>query len=93
MTRRWLATLGLLALGASEPRAVHLDQIGFLPDTEKRAIVTDPATSPVPWQLIDAAGTVRAHGQTTVFGDDEASGDHIHQIAFGDVRQPGLYRL
>ena len=93
MTRRLLAAVALLTLGAGEPKAVHLGQIGFLPDTAKRAILVDQATVPVPWQMLDAAGAVVAEGQTIVIGDDEASGDHVHRIDFGQVRQPGLYRL
>lgn len=89
--------IGLLAavltLGAAAPATVHFNQLGFLPDTAKRAIVADPAAAPLPWRVIDAAGQVVAAGRTTVFGNDAASGDHVHQLAFDTVRTPGVYRL
>ncbi len=93
MIRKCAPVLALLALAASEPKAVHVNQIGFLPDGAKHAVVTDPATAPLPWRLVDAAGTVVAEGQTIPYGDDEASGDAVHRIDFGQVRQPGTYRI
>jgi endoglucanase len=94
--RKLLPLLALVAIGAADPKAVHLNQLGFLPDTAKRAILADPAPAPLAWRLLDAAGKPVAQGHTQVFGDDEASGDHVHRIDIdvgGTVRAPGTYRL
>lgn len=73
--------------------AIRLNQIGFLPDTRKRAVLADPATGPLAWRVVDGRGRTVASGATTVVGDDAASGDHVHLIAFGQVRTPGTYRV
>ncbi|KQM64228.1 glycosyl hydrolase [Sphingomonas sp. Leaf17] len=90
-----LAALALIVTGAAADAApaIHLNQIGFLPDGPKRAVVTDPATTPLPWVVLDAGGGVVATGETVVTGDDAASGDHLHQVGFDRVTAPGTYRL
>ena len=97
MIRKLSPFVALLALGAADAPAgggsIHLNQLGFLPDTAKRAIVTNAATAPLPWRLLDGAGRIAAQGQTRLFGNDQASGDHVHQVDFGDTRAPGTYRL
>jgi endoglucanase len=75
------------------PNGIHLNQLGFEPDEPKRAIVADPAITPLPWRLLDASGATVAKGQTLVTGNDAASGDHVHEVDFGSVRAPGTYRL
>jgi len=73
--------------------AVHLNQIGFLPDAPKRAVVADPAAAPLAWSLVDARGKQVARGMTSVYGNDAASGDHVHRVDLSTVRTPGSYRL
>ena len=93
--RKALAQLLPLALAgaASPPPAVHLNKIGFRPDTAKWAILSDDAKAPLPWRVVDASGKAVAEGKTQPFGDDAASGDHVHQIDLSAVRVPGTYRL
>jgi len=95
MTMRHASLVALLALGAApaEPPAVRLNQIGFLPDGAKRAIVVSDAPEPLPWRLIAADGRVAASGQTRRIGSDAASGDSVHQLDMGAARRPGTYRL
>src|SRR5690606_17997986 len=46
------------------------------------------------WQVVDAEGGVVASGATRVGGDDEESGDHVHQADFSSLDRPGAgYRL
>jgi endoglucanase len=81
---------------AAEPpaRSIRLNQMGVETAGPKRAMVADPATAPLAWTLRDAQGAVVARGQTKVFGDDAASGEHVHQIDFSAFQSSGDgYRL
>jgi len=101
MKIRSAALVGTLAFAAlapamaadTSPVAIHMNQLGFEPGSPKLAIVNDPAASPLPWRLRDAKGAAVAQGVTRVIGDDAASGDHVHQLDFGQVTSPGTYRL
>lgn len=88
-----LPLVALALIGATDAPGPHLNQIGFRPDTAKRAIVAHDGTTPLPWQVIDADGRTVAEGQTVPFGADAASGDMVHQIDFSRVTTPGTYRL
>lgn len=88
-----LPLVALALIGATDAPGPHLNQIGFRPDTAKRAILAHDGTTPLPWQVIDAAGRTVAEGQTVPFGPDAASGDSVHQIDFSRVATPGTYRL
>lgn len=92
----WIAGAGLAQPPASpEPApAIRLNQLGFLPDGPKRAILPNVATAPLHWRLLDAAGRERLAGETVVTGDDAASGEHLHRIDFGAFDATGEgYRL
>jgi len=93
MIRRLLLLAAAVSGSAVAAPSVHFDQLGFQPNAAKRAIVANPAPSPLPWVLIDAQGKVAARGVTAVFGDDRASGDHVHRIDFSTVQAPGRYTL
>jgi Glycosyl hydrolase family 9./N-terminal ig-like domain of cellulase. len=85
-----------VAAAASEPapERIRFNQLGFLPDGPKRAIVVDAATQPLAWGLLDANGKEVAAGHTVVFGINEGSGEHVHQLDFSDVRARGAgFRL
>ncbi len=91
-----LALSSVAAASAADPppSPVRFNQLGFEPGGTKRAVVPHPATTPLAWRLIDAAGRERTRGVTRVFGRDAASGEHVHQIDFGVFRVPGDgYRL
>ncbi|MBB6250785.1 glycoside hydrolase family 9 protein [Nitrospirillum iridis] len=76
------------------PSVLTLNQTGLEGAGPKVAILADAVSAPLDWRLTDARGLVVATGRTRVFGDDAASGQHIHQIDFSDVRQVGQgYRL
>jgi endoglucanase len=68
---------------------IRLNQTGYQPAAPKIATVVHPATTPLPWQLRNAANTVVLSGTTTVFGMDAASGDHVHQANFSALTTPG----
>ena len=68
---------------------VRVNQVGYVTSGPKRATVVTDATAPLPWQLKDARGKVRAKGRTTVFGADAMSGDTVHLVDFSHFRVPG----
>jgi endoglucanase len=73
-----------------DPNArVHLNQHGFYPQDEKRAILATDVGESQDWQLIDKAGQELATGNTRVFGPDPISGNRVHQIDFSAVRLRG----
>ena len=90
-----MLALAGVAKAAEEPaRPIRLNQLGVEASGPKRAMLADPSTAPLPWTLSDAKGAVVASGQTKVFGDDAASGEHVHQIDFSGFKGSGDgYRL
>ncbi len=89
-----LALIGTARADDAPAAAIRLNQLGVEALGPKRAMLADPSTSPLTWTLNDAKGAVVASGQTVVFGDDAASGEHVHQIDFSAYRRSGAgYRL
>ncbi len=68
---------------------VRVNQVGYLPGLAKVAVVVSDASEPQDWNLLGGDGKTVASGKTTVFGDDEASGDHVHQVDFSSFKTPG----
>jgi endoglucanase len=89
-----LLALSNIAHAEDAPRAIRLNQTGLEAGGPKRAILADPATAPLAWTLLDTQGISVAQGKTRVFGDDAASGEHLHQIDFSAFHTAGDgYRL
>ena len=89
-------TLAIAALSAipaqSDPvigPAVKVNNVAYVPGLPKVASVVDGSTSPLSWTLRDTGGQVVASGMTTVFGHDQASGDHVHTVEFSAFDIPG----
>src|SRR5262245_23560408 len=92
-----------LALALAAPAAaqqaepvppIQLNQLGFDAVGPKRAILPSAAKGAIDWRLEDARGGVVLRGRTSVFGDDKASGRHVHVIEFTGFETPGRgYRL
>lgn len=73
---------------------VRVNQIGYFPGATKVATVIHPSTDPLTWQLRNArTGKVVAEGKTKVYGEDKASGDHLHHADFSFVQTNGSYQL
>ena len=87
-TARCSPIIGLLLLAASngqaacEDIAVHLNQVGFYPDGAKRAVISSPSPAALEWKLKDDEGETVHRGATSVFGEDAASGEHVHLVDF-----------
>lgn len=88
------ALLACLSPAAAAPQEIRLNQLGLLPDGPKRAMLPHPSRAPLRWRLLDAQGRVAGTGVTRPFGQDAASGEHVHRIDFSQVRRTGEgYRL
>jgi endoglucanase len=70
-------------------RHVLVDQVGYLPTSAKVAVIRSDETDPIAWELRDREGRKVARGETTVFGHDAMSGDHVHLADFTSVSEPG----
>ncbi|MFC8513639.1 glycoside hydrolase family 9 protein [Streptomyces sp. NPDC057257] len=68
---------------------VRVNQVAYLPSGPKNATLVTDATTKVPWQLRNAAGTTVAHGWTVPRGTDVSSGQNVHSIDFGAYRKQG----
>ncbi|WP_454760755.1 glycoside hydrolase family 9 protein [Caulobacter segnis] len=89
-----LLVLASAAHAEDAPRSIRLNQTGLEANGPKRAVLADASKTPLDWTLLDASGATVAGGKTKVFGDDTASGEHVHQIDFSGLRKAGDgYRL
>ncbi len=91
-----LAGAALPAATVQEPAAspIRVDQLGYATTGAKIAVVADAGARPRRWELIDAAGTVRATGETQPFGRDAGSGEAVRIIDLSAFTRPGTgYRL
>jgi endoglucanase len=94
--RRLAALTAALALGIAGTSAgqdIHLNQIGFETTGPKVATVASPATGPLPWRIQAADGTVVLQGASHVFGDDAASGQHLHIVDLSALTTPGEHHV
>lgn len=69
--------------------ALRVNQLGYVPNGPKRADLITDATTPQPWELVDAAGKVVATGVTSVHGADAESGDSVQIVDFSRFHRPG----
>jgi endoglucanase len=93
MYKSALAIAAGLLIGAADPVAVHVNQLGYTPNGPKRAVIATASRAPLRWRLLDGRGQVTAEGDTAVVGEDAASGDRVHLVDFATARLPGEYRL
>jgi len=90
------ATSALLVTGCSflHTSDIRLNQLGYLPQASKIAIVDSSVASPLAWQVLDSAGGEVAHGSTRLKGQDADSGDQVQWADFSELTRPGKgYRL
>lgn len=77
-----------------DPSPVRVNQIGYLLGATKIGVAVDASTTPLAWEVRDAAtNAVVLAGQTTVFGNDSASGDHLHHADFTALSTLGTFKL
>lgn len=68
---------------------VRVNQVAYLPRGPKTATVVTDATTPLPWQLKNAAGAVVGRGRSTPRGVDVSSGQNVQTIDFGGYTRRG----
>jgi endoglucanase len=68
---------------------VRVNQVGYLPNGPKNATLVTEATTPLPWELHNAAGAVVAKGRTKPAGTERTSGLNVHTITFSSYTKQG----
>jgi endoglucanase len=68
---------------------VRVNQVGYLPKGPKSGTVVTESTSPLPWTLNAADGTVAATGTTTPGGVDPTSRQNVQTFDFSAVTAAG----
>jgi len=74
---------------ASEAPKLAVNQVGYWPKGIKLAALRNGSTTPTAWELLDSSGKRLANGKTLVFGNDAASGEHVHLIDFSAFETAG----
>lgn len=72
------------------PFQIFTDQAGYLPASEKRAVLPTGCES---FEITDADGNIKYTGATAPFGFDEASGDEVCIADFSDLSEQGRFRV
>ncbi len=67
---------------------VRVNQVGYFPSLVKRAIVANPSSNPIKWELIGEGGAALADGETVFNGNDPASGEALHLVDFSSYKKP-----
>ena len=68
---------------------VRVNQVAYVPGGPKVATLVTSATTRLPWQLVNGAGTTVARGFSTPRGVDVSSGQNVQTIDFSGYRIPG----
>ncbi len=69
---------------------IHINQAGYLPESEKIAVIPFPADS---FRVFDRSGNAVFDGVCTKFGFDENSGDTVCKADFSALTNEGEYRI
>lgn len=73
--------------------SIRVNQVGYLPDGPKRATLVTDQTTPVAFTIVDNDGQEVFEGTSSVFGDDDMSGLHVHIADFSQLAIPGTYTV
>ncbi|MHB8135389.1 MAG: glycoside hydrolase family 9 protein [Anaerolineaceae bacterium] len=68
---------------------ISVNQTGYLPSSQKIAILALDSEESQDWQFVNSSGEVLLSGKTLIKGMDTVSGDFIHLIDFSNYIQPG----
>jgi endoglucanase len=72
---------------AAEAPAIRVNQLGYLPERAKIAVLVMDATRPQAWKLVNGSGQILAQGEAEAHGADATSGDRVQIIDFTEFRQ------
>ncbi len=74
--------------------AIAYNQLGYLPEADKVAVIVTSAQEPVDWVLRSMdSGEVALRGTTEIYGMDGASRDSLHHADFSEAMREGTYEL
>lgn len=73
----------------TEVNMIALNQTGYLPEAEKKAVLTKGKR----FWVLDGNNQAVLEKEASWFGFDEASGDEVAIADFSEIRSPGRYRL
>ena len=59
---------------------IRMSQIGLHHSTPGLAILSSHETTPIAWTLVQGEDSTITSGETIVFGESPAAGEHVHQI-------------
>lgn len=88
-----MPTPSTVPIPSTQSQFVRVNQIGYLRSATKIGVVITTATSPLAFQIQNAAFGVILEGSTHVYGPDDASNDHVHQADFSSLTELGTYKL
>ena len=70
---------------------IHVDQLGYRPDSEKCAVLT-AESEPKGWAYLKSEdGTTSVELSISAFGSDSYSGDSVWTVDFSDIKTEGRY--
>ncbi len=81
--------LPVLQKSSSSLPRLRVNQVGYIPNFAKWAVLVSDARTPLEFRILDATKKVVHNGKTAVHGPDVASGDNLHQIDFSSFTAPG----
>jgi endoglucanase len=84
-----LTTALLAGCSLSHTPNIKLNQLGYLPQSSKVAVVESEGREPLGFQVLDGTGKVVVSGQTQPRGSDKESGDELHHADFSSLSVPG----
>ena len=70
--------------------AIHVNQVGYLPEGEKRAVIPFPCDR---FEIVDQRGEVCFRGECRPFGYDKSAGEEVTVGDFSDFCKSGEYRV
>ncbi len=68
---------------------ISVNQTGYLPSSQKIAILVFDSLESQDWQFVNSSGEVLLSGKTLIKGMDSVSGDFVHVIDFSEFSQTG----
>lgn len=89
--KRLLLPVLCVSAGAASAQAIKVNQVGFLPQAQKLAVVQQSRDAG--FEVVDAAGKAIFKGTLSGASHWEPSGETVSVADFSAVTQPGSYRL
>lgn len=79
--------------GESAPAEIRMNQIGFLPQSKKTAVITFPSSSALPVVIHNSTGRKVFEGSLSPAKKWRPSNETVSLVDFSEINTPGSYRL